>query len=222
LAHNKDIGKVVELLDAARSAPGRAERAELLQQARETVAGVMKAEGDSVFVNYLAGSVMYESFCIDEQYGAKAEEYLLAAHRLDPDHQFARLYLVHYYYDTGRYEKALEYFASVDEQYFISLGQQWRLLKLHELILCCRMFLGDPRLTKEDFEALKKEYLTTPSEDVPVPAELIVAFRKTAASSLLYGLNRSEVKQSLEDLIDGLDFAEDFKTSLKADLPEVP
>ena len=217
----EDIEKVVELLDAARSAPSLAERAELLQQARESVTGGMKSEAESAFLNYLAGSVMYESFCIDDRYGAKTEEYLLAAHRLDPDHQFARLYLGHYYYDTGQYQKALEYFASVDEQYFISLGQQWRVLKLHELILCCRMFLGDPKLTESDFEALKKEYLSTPSEDVPVPGELLDAFRKTAGSSLWSRLNRSEVKQSLEDLIDGLDFSEDFKASLKAELSGV-
>jgi tetratricopeptide (TPR) repeat protein len=216
-----DIEKVVELLDAARSAPSLAERAELLQQARESVTGGMKSEGDCAFLNYLAGSVMYESFCIDEQYGAKAEEYFIEAHRLDPDHQFTRLYLGHYYYDTAHYQKALEYFASVDEQYFISLGQQWRVLKLHELILCCRLFIGDTELTANDFETLKNEYLANPSEDVPVPAELLDAFRKTAGSSLWSGLNRSEVKHSLEALIDGLDFSDDFKASLKADLTEV-
>lgn len=207
----EDINKLLDLLDAARSTPDLSERAELLQQARETVAHGIETEDGSAFLNYLAGSVMYESFCIDEQYGAKAEEYFLKAHRLDPDYQFARLYLGHYYYDTGQYQKALEYFTSVDEQYFISLGQQWRVLKNHELILCCRMFLGDPKVTKSDFEALKTEYLATPSEDVPVPAELIDAFRKTR-------LNRSEVKQSLEELIDGLDFSEQLKSSLKAGL----
>jgi tetratricopeptide (TPR) repeat protein len=222
VAHNEDIGKVVELLNAAGSASSRAESAELLQQARETVADVMKTEASSADMNYLAGSVMYQSFCTDEQYGAKAEEYFLAAHRLDPDHQFARLYLGHYYYDTGLYQKALEYFVSVDRQYFISLEQQWRVLKLHELILCCRMFIGDPELTEADFEVLKKEYLSTPSEDVPVPGELVDAFRKTAGSSLSSGLNRSQIKQSLEDLIDGLDFSAEFKASLKADLSEAP
>ena len=214
----EDIDKVVELLDAARSAPSLAERAELLQQARECVTSGMKSEGDSAFLNYLAGSVMYESFCIDEQYGAKAEEYFLKAHLLDPDHQFTRLYLGHYYYDTAQYQKALEYFASVDEQYFISLGQQWRVLKLHELIMCCRLFIGDTELTANDFETLKNEYLATPSEDVPVPGELLNAYRKTARSSLWSRLNRSLVQHSLEALIDGLDFSEDFKASLKSNL----
>lgn len=216
------VGRTTELLDSARSTADATERAGLLAEARAALADCLKTEADSAELNYLAGIVMYDSFCIDERYGEKAERYLLRTNELDPAHQFARLYLGHYYYDTEQYGRALDYFLSIDEQYFTAIEQQWRVLKLHELILCCRMFVGAPELTEHSFEALAEEYLAAPSEDVPVPSKLVDAFQKTATDSLWSRLDRGTVKEGIIRFIERLDFSEGFKLQLINDLSQTP
>src|SRR5262249_32529652 len=86
---------------------------------------------------YVAGLAMYNSFAVDESYGDQVERCLQKSLSLNNEHQFARLYLGHYYYDTGRYEDALSHFENVTDSYFLSANKEWRVLKLHELILCC-------------------------------------------------------------------------------------
>jgi tetratricopeptide (TPR) repeat protein len=217
---NNCISVVVELLDCASSADGEGARAQCLANAREAVAECLKVEADSADVNYIAGLVMYRSFCIDERYGERAEEYLRRANRLNPNHQFARLYLGHYYYDIGEYSRALEYFESVNENYFTSIDQVWRVLKLHELILCCKMFVASRELTEGSFEALAKEYLAASPEDVPVPTEIVAALAKTVNSSIWSTIDREVMDKVVLEMIERLDVSEAFKASARETLSE--
>ena len=211
---------VVELLDCASSASASEDRAQYLADARQAVVNCLKTEADNADMNYIAGLVMYRSFCIDERYGEKAEEYLRKANRLNPDHQFALLYLGHYYYDIGEYSCALEYFESVNENYFTSIDQVWRVLKLHELILCCRMFLASSDLTEGSFETLAKEILAASSEDLPVPTEILSALRKTVNSSIWSTIDRKVVEKLILETIERLDVSEAFKASAREALSE--
>jgi len=191
-----------------------------LADAREAVADCLKVEADSADVNYIAGLVMYRSFCIDERYGERAEEYLRKANGLNQDHQFARLYLGHYYYDIGEYSRALECFESVNENYFRSIDQVWRVLKLHELILCCRMFVASRDLTEGSFETLAKEYLTASSENVPIPTEIVAAFAKTVNSSIWSTIDREVVGKVVLEMIERLDVSKAFKASARETLSQ--
>ena len=215
---NDCLSVVVELLDSASSSGREEERMQYLVDAREAVAECLKVEGNSADVNYIAGLVMYRSFCIDERYGERAEEYLRKASGLNPDHQFARLYLGHYYYDIGEYSRALECFETVNENYFRSIDQVWRVLKLHELILCCRIFVASRDLTEGSFETLAKEYLAASSEDVPVPTEITAALAKTVNSSIWSTIDRRVVEEVVLEMIERLDVSEAFKSSVRESL----
>ena len=217
---NNGLSVVVELLDSATSADAEESRAQCLADAREAVIDCLKAEADSADVNYIAGLVMYRSFCIDERYGERAEEYLRKATGLNPDHQFARLYLGHYYYDIGEYSRALECFKSVNENYFTSIDQVWRVLKLHELILCCQMFVASRDLTEGSFETLAKDYVAASSEDVPVPTEILAALAKTVNRSIWSTIDRGVVEKVVLEMIERLDVSEAFKTSAREALSE--
>lgn len=210
-ASNECIAAALEQLDEARSTRITEERARLLAPARETVQKCLRIASDDVEVNYVAGLVMYHSFCLESEYGSRAETYLQNAVNLSPEHEFARLYLGHYYYDTGEYQKALAYFETIEEDYFLSMGQRWRILKLHELILSCKVFLNSPDITTDSFELLAQEYLNVAAEDVPLPLELVSTLASPKVSTIWNTVDRIYVRDLIVEMTKKLSFYDVLK-----------
>jgi tetratricopeptide (TPR) repeat protein len=205
------LDATLSLLNEARSTSVKRERAEFLLTARRTIAQCLKIKPEGADVNYVAGLVMYYSFSLNEKYGEASEKYFLKAVKFNPQHQFARMYLGHYYYDVEAYKKALSYFETVDEDYFISIDQRWRVLKLHELIMCCKIFLDSSDVTIKSFDNLTQEYLHTPGEDVPIPSELIIALVKTKKNPIWSRVERESIRKLIIETIEKLSFSDALK-----------
>ena len=125
------------------------------------------AEPDDPEASYLAGLCAYYA---DDT--SATRRYLTRALSLQPGHAFARLYLGHQLYDEGRFGDALEAFERVDGSVFLDFGQHWRSLKLDELRLCCRLYLGDANLASH-VARLAKAYRESAEEDKALPAEIV-------------------------------------------------
>ena len=215
------VAVVVELLDERSSEPAIERRAKLLDLARRKAVECVERTPNSAESNYLAGQVSYDSFCDDEKYGAAAESFLTRAIALDPNHQFARMFLGHYYYDTARYGQALECFQKIDEDYFTSIPQRWRVLKLHELILCCQVFLESSEVTEQDFEKLAVEFVSANPDDVLPPWELISALQKSVGGPIWTFLDASRIKRLISDMVAKLDISDRFREDASNALSQI-
>lgn len=74
-----------------------------------------------------------------------AERFFRMAVAADRNDLYARLYLGHTLFDEGDYRGALAAFRAIPENGFARYRQEWRDVKLSELILCCRIRLGHVR-----------------------------------------------------------------------------
>ncbi len=184
------VNKIHDLLFQADSLETAEESNILLAKARDILQKYLRDDEPDPESWYVAGLTFYESFAIEINYGKEAERCLSKAILLDPEHQFARLFLGHYYYDIGSYEEALARFEKVQEGYFISVGKFFRVLKLHELILCCKLRLNDQDLTINNFIHLIKELDQSEPEDVPVPLEMADCLVKTKESTIWQRVDR--------------------------------
>jgi tetratricopeptide (TPR) repeat protein len=207
----KCLGATIDLLNEARSTSIKKDRAELLATARRKVSQCLEIQSEGAEINYVAGLVMYYSFSSNEKYGQASEKYFQKAVKINPQHQFARMYLGHYNYDIQEYKKALSYFEAVNKDYFISIDQRWRILKLHELILCCKMLLDYSDITTESFDELTREYLNSPWEDVPVPFELMAALVKTKNHQIWTKVDRKSIINLVIETIEKLSFSDALK-----------
>jgi|GEM_PF-3301408 len=100
------------------------------------------------------------------------------AAQLDESNQYATLFLAHFYFDEARYEEALKLFLKIDDSYFEAQEQKYRVLKNHELIICCRLYLNPNEVSFEEIDNLCSEYENTESFDVPVPQEIVGCLAK--------------------------------------------
>jgi tetratricopeptide (TPR) repeat protein len=204
----KQLAAVEDILTRAACADMEDERNALLATARALAIRYLESAPDDPEFNYAAGLVMYNSFVEDEPYGSLAEKYLGKAIDLEPSHQFARLYLGHYYYDTGQYGKALSCFEMVDAKVFLALNQKWRLLKLQELMLCCKLRLQPQSITEDDFRTLIREYIKSSPEDAPVPSELLRVLAETKESPVWQIVNRNLIRDLVVEMVERLGFGQ--------------
>lgn len=103
----------------------------------------------------------------------RTHSYLKLTLDIDPEHARARIYLGFQQFDESRFEDAL---TTLEHSNAESLGppsSAWQLLKVAELIICCKLrlnwqnvTLGELEKLTADYEAYKKD--TTP----PAPVEL--------------------------------------------------
>lgn len=149
---------------------------ELLAKARLKLAHMLACHPENADLHHLMGLCWYQDDQDTKNGMPLAEQSFKAALEIEPEHQYANLYLGHVYFDTRRYEQALNLFAKADANYFNERMQLWRNLKNAELILCCRMYLNQDEVTFSDFEVLCALYECTnqiDSTDVPVPQEIL-------------------------------------------------
>lgn len=207
---------IEDYLAQASSSDSAEARDKALASARELAEKCVLAYPDDSGCWFVAGLAMYDSFAVDEAYGNQAEQYLKRSLKLDDNHQFARLYLGHYYYDSGRYEDALSHFEKVTDSYFLSANKEWRILKLHELILCCKLRLNHSDINIDRFSSLIQEFDHSLPEDVPVPLELAVALVETKASPIWQRINRAQVLRLFVSFIERQNFKETLQDYVAA------
>jgi len=101
----------------------------------------------------------------------KVKVNLKSSIELNNNYVWSKLYLGHLYFDITNYQGALKEFKNID---FYALKQNWRILKVKELILCCEIYLNDKLLGRlnDDLIELIKLYKNIDEIDRPVPLEL--------------------------------------------------
>src|SRR5262245_21929668 len=140
------IDEVHRLLDEAVVVEEKEQQRTLLRSASTLAENCVRLHPDSSSAWYAAGLAAYKSIGIepDPALHNRVELYLTRALELDQDDQFARLFLGHEYFDEGKYDMALSHFERLSQPYFVGIQQEWRALKIRELILCCKLRLGYP------------------------------------------------------------------------------
>lgn len=100
-----------------------------------------------------------------------AQRHFTEALRLKPEHRYARLYLAHCFFDTGRFEDALRLLDAFEPDEFAVCDQAWRDAKNAELILVCSLELSLEDRIGPALEALlarasvvETDYLASPTE----------------------------------------------------------
>ena len=107
-----------------------------------------------------------------EERRALTHQHLTEALRLEPNHLYARLYLAHHYFDIDQFALALPLLVEFDAKEFSALGQEWRDVKVAELILCCLLGLRDESRLAGAVGELLSRCSGVDSADIPLPAEL--------------------------------------------------
>ena len=123
--------------------------------------------------------------------------HLTEAVHLQPKHSYARLYLAHFYFDTSKYALALPTLTDFNTDEFTAHGQDWRDVKVAELILCCVLELRDEARIAGAVQELLVRANRVDASAIPAPAEL----RKVLQA--LVRANASKARRSKRSL-DGM------------------
>jgi hypothetical protein len=103
---------------------------------------------------------------------------LLQSIKLNSNYCWSKLYLGHLYFDIESYDNALMEFKSIKFDDFYEVGQKWRVLKIKELILCCKIYLNNGSFDINELLQLINLYVSTNEIDRPVPLEIITCINK--------------------------------------------
>lgn len=204
---NSCLEEIQLILRKLSSAENEEDEKRLLLIGREKSFECLEKNAGDAETNFAVGLVMYNSHTEDKKYGKYAVEYLRKTLEINPKHELSKLYLGHYFYDIKDYEKALTYFQNIDKDFFTKINQNWRTLKLNELILCCKIFLSDSSISLQDFNKLENEYLRADSEDVLVPFELAQAIYQTKNQLIWKRLDLQLVKLWFWDFAEKISFS---------------
>jgi tetratricopeptide (TPR) repeat protein len=169
-------------------------KAKLLAKARAVAESALAQNQNHSNLHHVLGLCWYAEIEWTIEAKEQIEQHFSAAVKLDATNQFATLFLGHFYFDEARYDKALNLFLEIDDVYFEKLDQKYRVLKNHELIVCCRLYLNADDVTFEEIDNLCKEYESTEPSDVPVPQEIVACLAKLVPES-------KNLKQAAERVI---------------------
>ena len=166
-----------------------------LQSALEELDKVSSKKRDAEW-HHLRGMCHYE---LEEPELAEAEFRL--AVQAEPQHLFADLYLGHTLFDREEYKEALAHFSRADELRFAELGQDWRILKNRELILCCRLYTQSRLPSIKAMDELIEIYGQDPVA-APVPIEIVRCLDELTWRGRLKGKTLVRWFRLLQELLD--------------------
>lgn len=122
---------------------------------------------------YLLGLIWY---CFPSDYKKRSincESALKKAIELNPNDNWSNMYLGHLYFDEKKFDIALYQFEKISCKYFDELDLHWRVLKLEELILCCKLYLGFDRIKDVEIEKYAKKCEKTDESGYVFPLEIM-------------------------------------------------
>jgi hypothetical protein len=138
------LSAIDELLLEQACADSSEAKSQALSRARKILEKVIIENPLNGNLQHALGICWYHETEWSDEMRITIERCFRTALQLEPGHQFATLYLGHFYFDERRYEEALRFFTAIDESYFESIGQNWRVLKNRELVLSSRLYLKLP------------------------------------------------------------------------------
>jgi len=173
---------------------------------------------DDAEFNHLAGLCWYQHPETSDERSRLARSYLERAVQLNPDHQFARLFLAHHHFDEKRYLESLDCLLAVDYDYFTNRDQSWRNLKADELKLTCELYLSsgdtplaDAKRLADQVERLADRYSDAAPENCAVPTEIV-----WCVVDLIKGRPRSDslvrITKTIMRLVENLEYVIPLQT----------
>ena len=154
---------------------------------------------DSEEINYALGYAWYNYPGDKKERDDKLIEYFERVLSINPSHDFANLYLGHYFFDKARYREAQSCFKKVNAERSFP-KQIWRKLKLDELLLCCHIRVDVESLTSDMCDEFISEYTKYDEDDRPVILELRAAIEYLKERS-----ERSEIIDRLSEFSNNLE-----------------
>jgi tetratricopeptide (TPR) repeat protein len=104
---------------------------------------------------YLLGLIWYWFPRETQDRNENCERALKKAIKIKPVDDWSNMYLGHLYFDHNKYKKALEQFQKVEKSNFNATHLNWRIIKLDELIICCKLQLDLDNFAILEFESYK-------------------------------------------------------------------
>jgi tetratricopeptide (TPR) repeat protein len=197
------LSRVNELLVEVACESETNAKSRVLGKARSILDQVISADPHNSDLHHALGLCWYYEPEWSDEARHSVEQCFRRALELEPGHQFASLYLGHFYFDERRYEDALAFFSTADDSYFENLGQHWRVLKNRELALSCRLYLDPNDVTSNEVDQLCSAYEAAEPEDWVPPTEIVVCLARVGKQT------RSDMKvlaQRILQMIRELDF----------------
>ncbi|MCA9118585.1 MAG: hypothetical protein H6822_03880 [Planctomycetaceae bacterium] len=122
----------------------------------------------------------------------------------DPTNTTARLYLGHFYFDSRKYQLAIEQLERIDIQEYLSAGQTWRALKIRELIIASRIHCDQLHESVRCLEQLVLDLMQEHPENIAVPVELVSSLyeQRSTLCSVLGGERATNIANDLRMIVD--------------------
>ena len=169
--HNSEYERLVQIYETTYGESDKRLLSQTLNQLISELNCITSAEPENSEAFHLIGLCWYtlpEDSADNDRQAEKAFRHCLA---IDPEHQYANLFLGYLLFDIRRYEEAHERFVKIDPDFFVTQTQQWRVVKNDELRLCCRLELRPASVAFHELDALCERYET--DEELPVPGEIV-------------------------------------------------
>jgi len=123
---------------------------------------------------YILGYIYFEMpRRTDKQSKLAADAFTLCLAK-KPDHQLALYHISIIRFLEGHYPAALATLNKIHYDYFFAIAQPWRILKIEELKLACRLYLGE-EVPLAKFEAFAKLCVTLLEDRAEVPSLLEIS-----------------------------------------------
>ena len=173
--HSVEYKRLVECYDSVTCDTSHEHlRSESLNQLIEDLGSLTSREPKNSDAFHLLGLCWYELSEISVDTQLHSEKAFRDALAIEPEHQYANLFLGHVLFDMKRYEEADQRFAMIDPEFFIARTQQWRLVKNDELRLCCRLELEPAGVSFLELDRICERYETDPEMEYILPQEIVL------------------------------------------------
>jgi hypothetical protein len=146
---------------------------------------ITSAEPENAPAFHLLGLCWYRIPKVSVATQQSAEEAFRCCLAIDPEHQYANLFLGYLLFDAKRHKEADERFAEIDPEFFVAQSQQWRMVKNDELRLCCRLELEMATVAFHEVDVLCERYETDPAVEFIVPGEIVLCLDDLAQRDAL-------------------------------------
>lgn len=183
--HSVEYERIFRVYETTYGESDESRRAQILSDLAAQLSSLTSAEPKNSEAFHLLGLCWYELPNVTAETQRQAEDAFRCCLAIDPEHQYANLFLGHVLFDTKRYEEADERFARIDSNFFAAQTQQWRIVKNEELRLCCRLETETAEVAFHEIDALCERYERDPEVEYIVPREIILCLDDLATRKAL-------------------------------------
>jgi hypothetical protein len=134
---------------------------------------------------YILGFIYFSFTNRNEQQTKSAKNFFILCLDKKIDHQLALYHLGILYFLESDYALALTTLDKTHKDYFFSIAQEWRIIKIEEIKLACRLYLNE-KVSSDDFKIFEKLVLSlVDPEETPVFFEIAQCLNQLLKNKLI-------------------------------------